>query len=110
MTCGSIFEEGPYIIEKNDVVPTCLSTFIECHNRFVVEAQYYFRRTLDVLIDSLIRTWSSHGVLLELYPDNVKVYHANGLNTDGFRLTGGRQCFASFSRRCLKARVRRFVL
>jgi putative transposase len=80
------FEEGPYVIEKNDVVPTCLSAFIDCHSRFVVEARYYFRQNLDVLIDSLIRAWSNHGASLELYLDNAKVYHANGLKAACYRL------------------------
>jgi transposase InsO family protein len=80
------FEEGPYVIEKNDVVPTCLSAFIDCHSRYVVEARYYFRQNLDVLIDSLIRAWSIHGACLELYLDNAKVYHANGLKAACYRL------------------------
>jgi len=80
------FEEGPYVIEKNDVVPTCLSAFIDCHSRFVVEARYYFRQNLDVLIDSLIRAWSNHGASLELYLDNAKVYHANGLKAACYRI------------------------
>lgn len=80
------FEEGPYVIEKNNVVPTCLSAFIDCHSRYVVEARYYFRQNLDVLIDSLIRAWSNHGASLELYLDNAKVYHANGLKAACYRL------------------------
>lgn len=80
------FEEGPYVIEQNDVVPTCLSAFIDCHSRYVVEARYYFRQNLDVLIDSLIRAWSIHGASLELYLDNAKVYHANGLKAACYRL------------------------
>lgn len=80
------FEEGPYVIEQNDVVSTCLSAFIDCHSRFVVEARYYFRQNLDVLIDSLIRAWSNHGASLELYLDNAKVYHANGLKAACYRL------------------------
>jgi transposase InsO family protein len=80
------FEEGPYVIEKNDVVPTCLSAFIDCHSRYVVEARYYFRQNLDVLIDSLIRAWSNHGATLQLYLDNAKVYHANGLKAACYRL------------------------
>jgi putative transposase len=52
----------------------------------VVEARYYFRQNLDVLIDSLIRAWSNHGASLELYLDNAKVYHANGLKAACYRL------------------------
>jgi len=79
------FEEGPYVVEQNDVVPTCLSAFIDCHSRYVVEARYYFRQNLDVLIDSLIRAWSVHGAPLELYLDNAKVYHATGLKAACYR-------------------------
>lgn len=80
------FEEGPYVIQDNDVAPTYLSAFIDCHSRYVVEARYYFRQNLDILIDSLIRAWSVHGASLELYLDNAKVYHANGLKAACYRL------------------------
>lgn len=73
------FEEGPYVVEKGEVVPTCLSAFIDCHSRYVVEARYYYRQNLDVLIDSLIRAFSVHGAPKALYLDNAKVYHSNGL-------------------------------
>ncbi|MCP4110403.1 MAG: DDE-type integrase/transposase/recombinase [Desulfobacteraceae bacterium] len=73
------FADGPYVIEKDNVVPTCLSAFIDCHSRFVVEARYYFRQNLDVLIDSLIRALAKHGAPLALYLDNAKVYHSHGL-------------------------------
>ena len=48
------FEEGPYVIEKNDVVPTCLSAFIDCHSRYVVEARYYFKFAVVLLLFLLI--------------------------------------------------------
>lgn len=80
------FEEGPYVIEKNDVVPTHLSAFIDCHSRYIIEARYYLRQNLDILIDSLIRAFSVHGAPLELYLDNAKVYHANGLKSACYRL------------------------
>ena len=80
------FEEGPYVLEKDDVVPTHLSAFIDCHSRYIVEARYYFRQNLDILIDSLIRAFSTHGAPLELYLDNAKVYHANGLKAACYRL------------------------
>ncbi len=73
------FEEGPYVIENNEIVPTYLSAFIDVHSRYVVEGRYYFRQTLDVLIDSLIRAISKHGAPKELYVDNAKVYHSHGL-------------------------------
>ena len=80
------FEDGPYVMNNTDVVPTHLSGFIDCHSRFVVEARYYFRENLDVLIDSLIRALSTHGAPKQLYVDNAKIYHANGLKAACYRL------------------------
>jgi transposase InsO family protein len=80
------FQDGPYVINNTDVVPTHLSGFIDCHSRFVVEARYYFRENLDVLIDSLIRALSTHGAPKQLYVDNAKIYHANGLKAACYRL------------------------
>jgi hypothetical protein len=45
----------------------------------VVEGRYYLRQSLDILIDSLLRAWSIHGVSNDLYLDNAKVYHSNAL-------------------------------
>lgn len=80
------FAEGPYVLSGTDVVPTHLSAFIDCHSRYIVEARYYFRQNLDILIDSMIRAFSIHGAPLELYLDNAKVYHANGLKAACYRL------------------------
>lgn len=80
------FENGSYVMNRTDVVPTYLSGFIDCHSRFVVEARYYFRENLDVLIDSLIRAFSTHGAPKQLYVDNAKIYHANGLKAACHRL------------------------
>jgi len=80
------FEDGPYVLEKGSVVPTYLSVFIDCHSRFTVEARYYFRENLDVLIDSLIRALSTHGAPLELYVDRAKIYMANALRAACYRL------------------------
>jgi hypothetical protein len=44
-----------------------------------VEGRYYLRQSLDVLVDSLLRAWSIHGIPYDLYLDNGKVYHANAL-------------------------------
>jgi transposase InsO family protein len=79
------FEEGPYVINGSDVVPTYLSAFIDCHSRYVVTARYYYRQNLDVLIDSLLRALAVHGMPLGLYVDNAKVYHANGLKAACYR-------------------------
>ena len=73
------FEDGPYVLEGDRAVETHLSAFIDCHSRYVVEARYYFRENLDILIDSLLRAWAVHGASRELYLDNAKIYHAHAL-------------------------------
>lgn len=73
------FEDGPYVIEGDRAVATHLSAFIDCHSRYVVEARYYLRENLDVLVDSLLRAWAGHGASRELYLDNAKIYHAQAL-------------------------------
>ena len=73
------FSNGPYVMLKGQVQPTYLSLFIDCHSRYVVEGRYYLRQSLDILIDSLLRAWTRHGLSNELYLDNAKVYHANAL-------------------------------
>lgn len=80
------FEDGPYVLENGQVVPTYLSAFIDCHSRYVVEARYYFRQNLDVLIDSLIRALATHGAPLQLYVDRAKIYLANALQAACYRL------------------------
>ena len=80
------FEEGPYVLVDREVLPTYLSAFIDCHSRYVVEARYYLRQGLDILIDSLLRALAKHGAPSELYLDNAKVYHANGLKAACYRL------------------------
>jgi len=52
----------------------------------VVEARYYLRENLDILIDSLLRAWTVHGASRELYLDNAKIYHANALKAACFAL------------------------
>ena len=68
------FQDGPYVLCDGQSVPTYLSAFIDCHSRFAVEARYYFRENLDILIDSLLRAWATHGASRELYLDNAKIY------------------------------------
>ena len=80
------FEDGPYVLVNTDVVPTHLSAFIDCHSRFITGARYYFRENLDILIDSFIRALSTHGAPKQLYVDNAKIYHANGLKAACYRL------------------------
>jgi len=80
------FEDGPYVLQNGQVVATYLSAFIDCHSRYVVEARYYFRQNLDVLIDSLIRALAKHGAPLQLYVDRAKIYLANALQAACYRL------------------------
>jgi len=80
------FEDGPYVLEKADIVPTYLSAFVDCHSRYVVAARYYFRENLDVLIDLFIRALSTHGAPCQLYVDRAKVYLSNGLKAACYRL------------------------
>jgi putative transposase len=80
------FEDGPYVLQSGQVVPTYLSAFIDCHSRYAVESRYYFRQNLDVLIDSLIRALSTHGAPLQLYVDRAKIYLANALQAACYRL------------------------
>lgn len=80
------FEEGPYVLVNGEVLPTYLCLFIDCHSRYVVEARYYLRQNLDILIDSLLRAWTVHGTSRELYVDNAKVYHADALKSACYEL------------------------
>ena len=75
------FEDGPYVIDGDCAKETHLSAFIDCHSRYVVEARYYYRENLSVLIDSLLRAWANHGASRELYVDNAGIYHARALKT-----------------------------
>jgi transposase InsO family protein len=80
------FEFGPYVLFEGEAVKTHLSAFIDCHSRYGVEGRYYFRQNLDILIDSLLRAWGTHGASGELYVDNAKVYHAKGLKAACYAL------------------------
>lgn len=73
------FEHGPPVMNQGRACQTRLSAWIDCHSRYIVEARYYLRENLDVLIDSLLRAWSRHGASRQLYVDNAKIYHANAL-------------------------------
>ena len=79
------FADGPYVLKDGSVVPTYLSAFIDCHSRFGIEARYYFRENLDVLIDSFIRALSVHGAPVTLYVDQAKIYLSNGLKAACYR-------------------------
>ena len=80
------FEEGPYVVHDGEVRPTHLSAFIDCHSRFVVEARYYLRQNMDVLVDAMIRALAVHGAPLGVYLDNAKVYHSQGLKSALYRI------------------------
>jgi transposase InsO family protein len=80
------FEDGPCVLVGDEAVTTHLSAFIDCHSRYVVEARYYLRENLDILLDSLLRAWAVHGASRELYLDNAKIYHAHALKAACFAL------------------------
>lgn len=73
------FADGPAVFQKDRAIKSHLSIWIDCHSRYVMEGRYYFRENLDILLDSLLRAWGSHGASRELYVDNAKVYHAAAL-------------------------------
>lgn len=80
-------EKGPFVVTDNgDAVETYLSAFIDCYSRYVVEARYYYKEDLDILIDSLLRAWAVHGSSKELYLDNAKIYNANSLKAACYSL------------------------
>lgn len=80
------FQEGPYVLVDGEALPTNLCLFIDCHSRYVVEGRYYLKQTLDILIDSLLRAWATHGSPKELYLDNAKVYHSDALRSACYRI------------------------
>ena len=80
------FEDGPCVLENGVAQVTHLSLFIDCHSRFVVEGRYYLREDLSILIDSLLRAWSTHGACEQIYVDNAKIYHANALKAACYEL------------------------
>lgn len=81
------FSDGPCVLTPEaNVVRSYLSLFIDCSTRYVVEGRYYLRESFDILIDSLLRAWSVHGLSEQLYLDNAKIYHANALKSACFSL------------------------
>lgn len=80
------FEEGPYVLYEGQPIRTHLSAFIDCHSRYIVTARYYFRQTLDILMDTLLRAWAAHGASREVYLDNAKVYAADALKAACYAL------------------------
>ncbi len=73
------FSDGPYVLKNGEAVPTYLSAFVDCHSRYAVEARYYYRENLDVLVDSLIRALAKHGAPFSIYVDRGSVYLSLGL-------------------------------
>ena len=73
------FEHGPLVVRQGQAIKTHLSAWIDCHSRYIVEARYYVRENLDILVDSLLRAWGNHGASRELYVDNARIYHAKAL-------------------------------
>jgi len=73
------FSHGPIVQYQGKLCQTHLSAWIDAHSRYVVDARYYPRENLGILVDSLLRAWAKHGSPRELYADNGKIYHAKGL-------------------------------
>lgn len=72
--------DGPQVITPDGrSQKTYLSLFIDCHSRYVVEGRYYLSSKFDMLIDTLLRAWTTHGKSSAIYVDNGKIYHANAL-------------------------------
>lgn len=81
------FEDGPCVLMENgEAKVSHLSLFIDCHSRFVVEARYYLREDFSILIDALLRAWSTHGCPEQIYLDNAKIYHADSLKAACYEL------------------------
>ncbi len=80
------FEEGPYALWEGDAVPTHLSAFIDCYSRYAVEARYYFRQDLDILIDSFLRGLAIHGSASEVYVDQAKIYTSRAFRSACYAL------------------------
>ncbi|MEZ6153896.1 MAG: transposase family protein [Pirellulaceae bacterium] len=77
--CDGDFSHGPIVLYDGQPRQTHLSAWIDMHSRYVIEARFYLRENLDILIDSLLRAWAKRGAPQELYADNGKVYHSRGL-------------------------------
>ena len=73
------FSHGPLVLYQGKPCQTYLSAWIDCHSRYMLDARFYLRENLDILVDSLLRALAKHGAPRELYTDNGKVYHSNGL-------------------------------
>jgi putative transposase len=83
------FEYGPYVLVDGQSVQSYLSAFIDVCSRYIVAARYYVRQDFDVLSDTLLRGFEVHGVPLNVYLDNGKVYHAHALKRACYRLGTG---------------------
>lgn len=73
------FSHGPIVLYQDKPHQTHLSAWIDSHSRYIVDARFYLKENIDILVDSLLRAWARHGSPRELYTDNGKVYHSNGL-------------------------------
>lgn len=80
------FEYGPYVLLDGKSRRSYLSAFIDVCSRRIVAARYYVRQNFDVLCDTLIRGFEVHGVPLNVYVDNGKVYHVGALKQACYRL------------------------
>lgn len=80
------FAHGPYVLSDGVARLTKLCVFIDTYSRYVVQARYYFRENIDVLVDLLLRAWSCHGLCDEVYVDNGKVFYARPLQAACYKM------------------------
>ena len=72
------------MIHQAQSVKTHLSAWIDCHSRYIVEARYYVRENLDILMDSLLRglerTWGQPRTVRRQRQDLPRQRAATGLH------------------------------
>lgn len=80
------FEHGPYVMDGESPKQTYLSLCVDCHSRFVVHAQYYLQQNAQVVIETLLRAWSTYGLCKQIYLDNAQAYKCKPLRRAGYDL------------------------
>jgi transposase InsO family protein len=80
------FAHGPLVLVEGRAVKSRLSAFIDAHSRVIVAGRYYATERFDIVIDTLMRGFATHGKPRALYLDNGKVYWARSLSLACYRL------------------------
>jgi putative transposase len=80
------FEDGPYVLHDDHLVPTYLVAAIDCHSRYIVVARYYLRENFECLIDALLRAWDVHGSSNQIYLDNAKIFVTKNLQSACYQI------------------------